>query len=279
MGRKMKIVLLTSGRYPAANTAVRAFLGNTLLQKYGIEIVGIVSTEIWTLNQRGWRTLRNFVKQSGLPFALRSIATTVWQNCMIRFAKYCVPDRNRKFFEIEELAHQYKIPFLCARNINSKTVYRFIKKKEPDCLVSCLLLQIVKKPLLNLPPQGAINFHPALLQEHRGTFTSFWALLQNRSYSGATVHYMTERPDDGQVILQRRFFIKPSDTIHCVNQKSAQLGGNLLVKALVKIKKKSFQPRWVEQLGQLLTFPNRREAGAFHQQGKGHMRWRDYWRV
>ena len=226
-------------------------------------------------NKYSWKQMRRFLKQAGVKFFLKSVASGAWRHLCIQFAKYCVPDKKRDFFEIEELAEQHGIPFLCAENINSETVHQFIKRKEPDCLVSCLLLQIIKKPLLGLPPLGAINFHPALLQEQRGTFTSFWTLLQNRSHSGATIHYMTERPDDGQVILQKRFFIKPSDTIHCVNQKSARLGGNLLVKTLVKIKKRSFQPRWIEQLGQFLTFPNRKEAGAFHQQGKGHMHWRD----
>jgi hypothetical protein len=54
-------------------------------------------------------------------------------------------------------------------------------------------------------PRGILNLHTGLLPEYRGVKSEFWALY-NGDYSrtGWTLHYMTPRLDEGQIVLRRR---------------------------------------------------------------------------
>jgi hypothetical protein len=54
-------------------------------------------------------------------------------------------------------------------------------------------------------PRGILNLHTGLLPEYRGVKSEFWTLY-NGDYSrtGWTLHYMTPRLDEGQIVLRRR---------------------------------------------------------------------------
>ena len=275
----MKIVLLTSDYHISANIGVKTFLNNPHLKKYKIDIVGIVSTSPYDISSTSWQKMRNFMKRSGWSFSLKSILSTMWKKISIKFAKYFIPNKTREHFDIDELAKQHKVPFIEVHNINSDKSKEFIKKMKPDYLVSCFLLQIVKREILDIPFKDSINVHPSLIQEHRGTFTSFWTLLKKWKKSGATVHFMTEKPDRGRIILQRHFFVHPSDTIYCINKKSAKLGANLLVKALVRLKKNEKMGIFFKKFGQMFTAPTLQDVKMFHSQGKGLIKARDFFKV
>lgn len=275
----MKVILLTSYHYPVASLAAQTFLKNTLLKKHGIEVVGIVATPIWQANRRGWLQMLKFIKKSGWKFAARSMGASFVQNLTTRVARYFVPNKYREIFEINELAEQHRLPYLKTHNINGPEVIEFCKKLDPDLFVSALLLQMVKRKMLDLPSMGSINFHPALVQEHRGTFASFWALFNNRRNAGATVHWMTEKFDDGPVILQRWFKIQRADSLYSLDYKNARLGGNLLAKALVKIKRQKAEPLSLS-LGGLFQMPKKKHTLAFEGSGKKVVgSWREFFKL
>ncbi len=276
----MKVILLTTDHHLAANVCVKAFLQNTLRKKYDIDVVGIVITSMFfPLEKKSWRTFFRFIKKSGLVFACKSIIANLIQSLKMNFAKYFIPDKKRKYFLLGELARRYGIPAITTRDVNSEDVLEFVRSKKPDYLVSAHLLQIVKKDLLNTPLQGSINIHPALFQEHRGVFSSFWMLLRNHRKSGATVHFMNEELDSGEIILQRNFLINRSDSIYAVDEKAARLGGNLLIKALVKLEKRRAQTFWLSKLSKLFTMPTEKQTQRFRREGKHIMRWSDFFKI
>jgi folate-dependent phosphoribosylglycinamide formyltransferase PurN len=276
----MKIILLTTDYNFAANVCIRTFLRNTLRRKYGIEVVGMVATTMFhPFEKKSWQRMFRFIKQSGFRFACKSIATNIIHNVRLSLARYFVADRKREFFTFGELAHRYHFPIFSTHDVNAPEVQQFIQNQRPDYLVSALLLQILKKEILAIPRKGSINFHPALFQEHRGVFSSFWALMRNKKKSGATVHFMDEKLDNGKIILQRNFFLHPSDSIHSVNEKSARLGGNLLIKALVKLKRKRAKTYWIKKMEQLFPMPNKDHTTEFERKGKKIIHWEDFFRI
>jgi len=276
----MKVILMTSNFNLAANIAVRAFLENqNKLKKHNIEIVGLICASTVGLNFRSVKLSWRFLKKSGIKFFAKTIGVNVWQQAKLKFAKYFLTKNEREFFDFKELSRDFNITYFETGNINNIDVEDFIKKQQADCLVSCHLLQILKKNILEIPELGSINFHPSLLQKHRGSFTSFWALLKKWKTSGATVHYMTEKLDDGKVILQRKFFIKPDDSIFCVNKKNALIGAKLLIKALIKIKKKTVKAQHLQKLGKMFSMPTARQVERFEKKSGGFIRWRDFFKV
>ncbi|MCF7846034.1 MAG: hypothetical protein K9L85_02240 [Candidatus Peribacteraceae bacterium] len=264
----MRVVLLTSNYHLGANVAVRNFLESPLLRKHNIKVVGIVSAATFSVNRPGIKLMWRLLKTSGLRFFVRTVFVRIWQTLAMKFAHFFVPDTHRKFFEVGELAKTHKIPYLATEQINSARALGFVRKLRPDYLVSALLLQIARKELLAIPSIGAINFHPALTQDHRGAFTSFWALLNRWRAGGVTIHFMTEKVDAGKVILQRRFKIRRSDTLHSIDQRSARIGGILLVKALAKLQRRQKVDTFVSKLGKVFSMPRSVDFLRFRKMGK-----------
>lgn len=275
----MRVIILTSDHHLNANIALKAFLENPLLKKNKIDVVGIVSVSMFSFNRRGLKKMKRFMKRVGFSYFIKNVLARIWQMFMMKLGKFFVPDGSRKYFEIDELARQYRLPYLKVDNINSEKVLNFCKKKKPDHLISCGLQQLVKKPLLQVPRAGSINFHPALVQKHRGVSTGFWVLLKGWRFSGVTVHFMTEGIDDGEVILQKRFLIHPRDTIHSIDQRASRIGGNLLVKALVKLKHKKARVILFKNLGKLFHPPRIKDVALFKKIGKRIMHFKNLFEV
>ncbi len=83
---------------------------------------------------------------------------------------------------------------------------------EPDFLFSFYYRKMLKAPLLAAARRGALNMHGSLLPQYRGRAPVNWAVLHGAHETGATLHYMTEKPDDGDIVAQTRVPILPDDT-------------------------------------------------------------------
>ena len=59
-------------------------------------------------------------------------------------------------------------------------------------------------PLLAAARRGALNMHGSLLPRYRGRAPVNWAVLHGERETGATLHYMTEKPDAGDIVAQIR---------------------------------------------------------------------------
>ncbi|MCZ0867210.1 formyltransferase family protein [Dasania sp. GY-19] len=58
----------------------------------------------------------------------------------------------------------------------------------------------------------AINVHPTLLPEGRGSAPLTWLILRNKRYAGITFHKMTGRFDSGAILLQKGFPLSKGET-------------------------------------------------------------------
>ena len=67
-----------------------------------------------------------------------------------------------------------------------------------------------------------LNLQPALLSENRGWHTPSWAIL-NQTRFGATLHFVSEGIDEGDIVHQRELPIEPSDTADALYQKALDL--------------------------------------------------------
>jgi len=82
----------------------------------------------------------------------------------------------------------------------------------PDFLFSFYYRRMLKAPLLTLPARGALNLHGSLLPRYRGRAPVNWAIVAGERETGATLHYMTGKPDAGDIVAQIAVPILPDDT-------------------------------------------------------------------
>jgi methionyl-tRNA formyltransferase len=99
-----------------------------------------------------------------------------------------------------------------ASDVNSKDVVDKIKSVSPDLIISASMNQIIKKPILEMPPSGCINVHCAPLPRYGGMSPYVWALANNEDHSAATIHYMEEGLDTGDIIVQEKINVAKNDS-------------------------------------------------------------------
>ena len=116
------------------------------------------------------------------------------------------------FRSVAECAANAGIPVYAPENINHPLWIAKIKALKPDIIFSFYYRQMIKQPLLDIPPKGCLNLHGSLLPKYRGRCPVNWVLLNGETETGVTLHYMTARPDDGDIVVQAKVKIAENDT-------------------------------------------------------------------
>ena len=89
-----------------------------------------------------------------------------------------------------------------------EALLRFFSKPV-DLVISYLYPERVRRPLLELPRMGAINFHPAPLPEFGGMAGYNLAIVNERRRFGVTAHVMVDEFDAGPILEVREFELDP----------------------------------------------------------------------
>jgi methionyl-tRNA formyltransferase len=97
-------------------------------------------------------------------------------------------------------------------NINDDETVEQIRAAKPDLIVSVSMNQIVKKEILGLPPKRCINVHCAPLPRYGGMSPYVWILAKNEDHSAATIHYMEQGLDVGDIIVQEKVDVLRNDS-------------------------------------------------------------------
>lgn len=136
-------------------------------------------------------------------------------------------------------------PFLTAEKIlygnDIRTPENIQKLKEADLdyIFGIHFPYIIPKEILKIPRIGVINLHPAYLPFNRGWHTPSWAILEETPI-GATLHFMEEELDSGDIILQERIEIYPEDTADSLYSRLKRLEFQVFKKAWPLLINKSF---------------------------------------
>ena len=117
-------------------------------------------------------------------------------------------------------------------SVNAPEPMEWIRAKRPDVVAVVAYGQILKKPLLDLPPKGCVNCHFSLLPKYRGAAPVVAALEAGERLTGVTVMHMGVGLDDGPIMLQSYEPIYPDTTGGALMSDLAVAGGVTLAKAL-----------------------------------------------
>ncbi len=122
------------------------------------------------------------------------------------------PAENIWFDSVAKLAADHSLPSITPDDPNVDKVVEQIRTLRPDFLFSFYYRNMLKPALLALPSLGALNMHGSLLPKYRGRVPVNWAVIKGETETGATLHYMTEKPDAGDIVGQQSAPIFPDDT-------------------------------------------------------------------
>jgi methionyl-tRNA formyltransferase len=115
------------------------------------------------------------------------------------------------FQSVRELAEQHGIPCVTT-DINLPENVERVRAIAPEFLFSFYYRSMIKAEILTIPRLGALNMHGSYLPRYRGRVPVNWAVINGESETGATLHYMVEKPDAGDIVDQERVEIAFTDT-------------------------------------------------------------------
>jgi methionyl-tRNA formyltransferase len=127
-----------------------------------------------------------------------------------------------------------------AKSVNDKNFIKKIKKLNPDMIIVGSWGEKFGKEILNTVP--CINFHPALLPKNRGANPYFWTIYLNQKVTGLSVHYMNEKFDKGDILLQEAITIEENENGKTLKNKTCKLAQCMVVDLLNLYEKNQLQP-------------------------------------
>ena len=116
------------------------------------------------------------------------------------------------FGSVAAIAADYGIATETTDDPKTSDLVGRIAALAPDFLFSFFYRRMLKAPLLAAATRGALNMHGSMLPQYRGRAPVNWAVLHGARETGATLHYMTEKPDNGDIVAQTAVPILPDDT-------------------------------------------------------------------
>jgi UDP-4-amino-4-deoxy-L-arabinose formyltransferase/UDP-glucuronic acid dehydrogenase (UDP-4-keto-hexauronic acid decarboxylating) len=140
------------------------------------------------------------------------------------------------FDSVAELASQLGIPVFAPENINHPLWQERIRALAPDILFSFYYRNMVGRKILDIPRAGALNLHGSLLPRYRGRCPINWVLVNGETETGVTLHYMTVKPDDGDIVGRKKIPITAEDTALTLHTRAARAAGELLDEVLPQLR-------------------------------------------
>lgn len=132
-------------------------------------------------------------------------------------------------------ASRNKIESVFADDINAQETAEKMVSYTPDLIISVSMNQIAKKKILDMPLKGCINVHCAPLPRYGGMSPYVWALANNEKFSAATIHYMEEGLDEGEIIWQERVAVFNKDSAFSLFYRCCQKAKEKLPEVVKKI--------------------------------------------
>lgn len=112
------------------------------------------------------------------------------------------PNETQWFASVAATAAEYGITAITPADANTPELQRTIEDLRPDFIFSFYYRSMLGAALLRIARLGALNMHGSMLPKYRGRAPVNWAILRGERETGATLHYMVERADAGEIVDQ-----------------------------------------------------------------------------
>jgi methionyl-tRNA formyltransferase len=140
---------------------------------------------------------------------------------------------------VAEAARGLGIPLAQPESVNDPEPRRQIAQAAPSAVVVCAFGALIKEPLLST--HEILNVHPSLLPRWRGAAPIERAIMAGDAETGVSIMRLTAGLDSGPVCLAASEPIWADDSYGSLAPRLAQIGGELLTRALEEA------PPFVEQ--------------------------------
>lgn len=177
-----------------------------------------------------------------------------------------LPLGRTKAFSLPQLCRMYRVTLQTIRNPNDEAFVQEIRNHETDLIVSVACPYILRANILAAPALGCINIHHAPLPSYKGMMPTFWQMFHGEATVGLTIHSMSAKVDEGEVLDRATLAIKPRETLDELIRRSKEQGAHSMGKLLRRFAEGQpplpLAPLQVQP--SYFTFPTLEEIKQFH---------------
>jgi folate-dependent phosphoribosylglycinamide formyltransferase PurN len=214
-----KLIIITNGNYFAQLILRRTFLF------FRDSISGILIITGDYKGRKGLTSLFELSKNTALPYIIYKMVSIL----AFKFAQGLFP---KACFLVEKLAEDCGTPIYRVDKVNSKEAISWVSSIDPDLIISVSCPQKISNKMLVTSKLGGINIHSSLLPSYAGLAPYHWVLSAGETQTGTTVHYMTQKFDEGNILVQRSISIEPQESAFHLFERLSVVGSEALEEAI-----------------------------------------------
>lgn len=145
------------------------------------------------------------------------------------------PNETQWFGSVQQLAMEHGLKVVTPDSPNTAQWLAEGAALKPNFVFSFYYRYMLNKAWVELPHLGALNIHGSLLPKYRGKAPVHWAIIHGETATGASLHYMVEKPDAGALVDQEAVPILENDTALEVSIKVADAAQTVLRRSLPRL--------------------------------------------
>jgi len=143
--------------------------------------------------------------------------------------------QNLRYRSFQDLAEAFGVPLLTFQRKFDEKILRTLQQWQPQLLVVIGWYHLIPARVRALAPRGAVGVHWSLLPKYRGGSPLVWAMINGETQTGASLFYLEERVDTGNIIAQQAVAIDEHDDVQQMIAKLNAISGRLVVEHLPRL--------------------------------------------
>ena len=174
---------------------------------------------------------------------LRALAASRHRVLAVLTAPDSVGDRGRPAPRpVRDLAGELGPPVLQPTRLTTDDLAGALRAGA-ELLVVCAYGQLVRRPVLEALPRGAVGVHPSLLPRHRGASPVAAAILAGDQVTGVTIYQMDQRLDSGPTLAAESLPISREATTPTLQASLEAVAARLLPATLDRLEQGRITPQ------------------------------------
>ncbi|WP_224826141.1 methionyl-tRNA formyltransferase [Cognatishimia sp. MH4019] len=118
--------------------------------------------------------------------------------------------RHSDFVDLNPLAAEHGIPVHATAKSNAPETIAALKALAPDLMLVIGWSQLCNVEFRSIASKASLGFHPSALPKLRGRAVIPWTILQGEDRSGASIFWLADGADTGDIAAQETFAIDPA---------------------------------------------------------------------
>ena len=161
---------------------------------------------------------------SGRGSNLQAIIDSIKRNDLQAEISLVISNVNDAYALKRAQEHGLEAIFLNPQSYHNQNSYENIliekiQSKSVDLVCLAGYMRILGKNFIKAFSGRIINIHPSYLPTFKGLNAQEQAIKARASFSGCTVHFVNEKTDGGEIILQKKVIIEAKDDTESLSKK------------------------------------------------------------